>query len=48
MGLPLGYPLDAPDTGLTGIILDMSLGNSRVSLIDYIWHINQCYPCLGT
>ena len=40
LGLPIGSPFDSPNTGLTGIIICMSLGNPLGYLIDYIWHIN--------
>ena len=46
--IPLGYPLESPNTGLNGIILAMSIGNTLVYLIDYIWHINWCVTCIGT
>ena len=46
--LPLVYPLDSPNLGLTGTILAMSLGNPLVSLIDSIWNINWCVTLIGT
>ena len=42
LGLPPVYPLESPYLGLTGTILAMYLGNTLVSLIDSIWHINWC------
>ena len=46
--LPLVYPLDSPNTALTGIILFMTLGNPLVFMLDSIWHINCCGPNIGT
>ena len=46
--LLLGSPPDSQNPGLTGIILEMSLGNNIGSLINYIWNINWCVPRIGT
>ena len=39
MGLLLESPVESSNTRLTGIILEMSIGNLLGSLIDYIWNI---------
>ena len=48
LGLSLGPTINSPNTGLIGIILEMSVWNLLVSLLEYIWHINWCDPWLGT
>ena len=48
MGLPFVSPLDSPNPGLTGVILDMTLVNPLLSLLDSIWNINWRGPWIGT
>ena len=45
--IPLVYPLESPNIGLTGIILGMDIVNTLGYLIDYICNINWYGPCLG-
>ena len=56
LGLPLVSPLESLNPGsvlysffeyLTSIILFVSVGNHRVSLIGYIWHISWCGTFIG-
>ena len=56
-GVLIGYPLESLNPGdgigslfgyLTFVILGMSLGDPLGSLIEFVWHINWCGPCLGT
>ena len=46
--LPLGSPLDSTNTGLTDIILGVSLGNPPGYLLGSICNINCCGPWLGS
>ena len=46
--IPLVYPLESPNIGLTGIILGMDIVNTLGYLIDYICNINWCRPWLVT
>ena len=48
LGITLGSPFEYPNTGLTGIILVISLVNPLGSLFDSIWNINWCVPWLVT